>query len=756
MRIPLDYYRIIGVPIEATDELLSQAYGSLLDRSASAGRSSQLPLQEYSSEALDARQKLLEQAYQVLSDPKARSEYNEQSESAGPSLEIADSELVGALMILQELGEYELVLRLAHPYLDPHHTMRGTIRSEDLVLTIALTCLELSREQWQQGEYENAAASGETGQDLLLRFGLFPDLRRVIESDLDKLRPYRILELLALSTESVERPQGLQLLQEMLQERGGIDGNGNDGSGLNIDDFLCFIQQLRSYLTVAEQQELFSGEARRPSAVASYLAVYADLARGFAEKSPAFIARAAEMLVQLGQRQDVHLEQAISALLLGQTEAANHALELSGESEALTFIREHSEGEPDLLPGLCLYGESWLETEVFSHFRDLDNHPVSLKDYFAEEQVQAYLGQLSASESDTVYPLVADPEEVTDSDAEKSFTQTLKENSNNHSVGVESNADESVTTGVGTSIATIPKLQPHCEALRKLCVSFAKLCEALRSNRPRRPAQGVPPKASRVSVPRKRPACVPAVLLPKTASSPRRGLKKKRSGRELIRQWLRKGVKRYNGLREGQLMRVGWIKANARNPKLLVWLVLAVILAGGSFGFVLSKLFGGPPIPRKEVEKLSIHLNKPAVPIPPIELPVDVGPKPLSKEEGKKAIAAWLSAKSNAFGSRYQIDQLKTILVDPELKKRSDNAKEQKKSDSYKELEHKNLTVLSVNNSGENRATVIAEVRENDKKFQNGKLIKNDDDIVKAKYNLVRQNSKWLIEKIEVLTIISF
>ncbi len=95
-------------------------------------------------------------------------------------------------------------------------------------------------------------------------------------------------------------------------------------------------------------------------------------------------------------------------------------------------------------------------------------------------------------------------------------------------------------------------------------------------------------------------------------------------------------------------------------------------------------------------------------------------------------------------------------MVDPELKKRSDNAEEQKKSDSYKELEHKNLTVLSVNNSGENRATVIAEVRENDKKFQNGKLIKNDDDLVKAKYNLVRQNSKWLIEKIEVLTIISF
>ncbi len=695
MRIPLDYYRILGVPIEATDELLSKAYGAQLD-------SSQLPLQEYSPEALDARKKLIELAYQVLSDPKASAEYNEQSESAGPSLEIADSELVGALMILQELGEYELVLRLAHPYLDPHHTMRETIRSEDLVLTIALTCLELSREQWQQGEYENAAASGETGQDLLLRSGLFPELRRVIESDLDKLRPYRILELLALSTESIERLQGLQLLQEMLEERGGIDGNGNDRSGLNIDDFLCFIQQLRSYLTVAEQQELFSGEARRPSAVASYLVVYADLARGFAEKNPAFIVQAKEMLVQLGQRQDVHFELAICALLLGQTEAANHALELSGESEALTFIREHSEREPDLLPGLCLYGESWLETEVFSHFRDLENHPVSLKEYFAEEQVQAYLEQLSASE---------ESQEVTDSVADNSFTQIEKENINNQqSFRVESHAGESVTTGVGI-ITTIPKPQPHCEA-----TAFG----------------------------------VPGVLKPKTAPSPRRGLKKKRSRRELIRQWLRRGVKRYNGLR-GQFMRVGWIKANARNPKLLVWLVLAVIFAGGSFGVVLSKLFGGPKTPFLKGEQLSIQLNQPAVPIPPRTV-FDVQPKPLSKEEGKKAIAAWLSAKSNAFGSRYEIDQLKTILVDPELKKRSESAKYLKQSDSYWEHQH-NVTVLSVNNSGENTATVIAEVREKADLYKNGKLVKDksyDKTFKKVEYNLVRQNSKWLIAKIKV------
>jgi len=44
---------------------------------------------------------------------------------------------------------------------------------------------------------------------------------------------------------------------------------------LSLDDFLRFIQQLRSYLTAAEQQSLFEAESQRPS-VATYLAVYAS------------------------------------------------------------------------------------------------------------------------------------------------------------------------------------------------------------------------------------------------------------------------------------------------------------------------------------------------------------------------------------------------------------------------------------------------------------------------------------------------
>ncbi len=409
----------------ASEEQLRQAYS---DRIVG------LPRREYSHTAIAYRKKLIEEAYVVLSDPKERSEYDRvylthaytpedgrdssvavarapgsqtEMESKTLGIDISQEELIGALMLLQELGEYEQVLNLGRPYLvnqngkvakpngQPQLSAEQNAQRPDVVLTVALACLELGREQWQQAHYENAAVSLETGLELLSNEGLFQNVQAEIEADLSRLRPYRILELLALPLEkTAERQQGLRLLEEVLVSRGGIDGTGKDESGLNVDDFLRFIQQLRHYLTVAEQHKLFEQESKRPSAVATYLAVYALIARGFTQRQPALVRQAKQMLIHLGKRQDVHLEQSLCALVLGQTQEATRALELSQEYEALAFIRENSQDSPDLLPGLCLYSETWLQSEVFPHFRDLKNRQASLKEYFADEQVQAYLEAL--------------------------------------------------------------------------------------------------------------------------------------------------------------------------------------------------------------------------------------------------------------------------------------------------------------------------------------------------------------------------
>ncbi len=67
MRIPLDYYRILGLPIQATADQLKQAHRD---------RTLQLPRREYSEAAIAARRQLLDEAYGVLSKIDHRQSYD--------------------------------------------------------------------------------------------------------------------------------------------------------------------------------------------------------------------------------------------------------------------------------------------------------------------------------------------------------------------------------------------------------------------------------------------------------------------------------------------------------------------------------------------------------------------------------------------------------------------------------------------------------------------------------------------------------
>ncbi|MGK7897796.1 MAG: J domain-containing protein, partial [Xenococcus sp. (in: cyanobacteria)] len=143
MRITLDYYRILSVPIKATSEQIEKSFED---------RCQQKPRREYSNFAIASRQKLLQQAYQVLADESQRAAYDAkfftaidngngdieaipesdletQTETTSPqvqlstnpdelttpitpSIEISTELFAGALLIYYELAEYELILRL--------------------------------------------------------------------------------------------------------------------------------------------------------------------------------------------------------------------------------------------------------------------------------------------------------------------------------------------------------------------------------------------------------------------------------------------------------------------------------------------------------------------------------------------------------------------------------------------------------------------------------------------------------------------
>ncbi|MBE8967661.1 DUF4101 domain-containing protein [Nostocales cyanobacterium LEGE 12452] len=758
MRIPLDYYRILGLPLAASEEQLRQAYSD---------RIVQLPRREYSQAAISSRKQLIEEAYVVLSDPKQRSTYDQLylahaydpdnlaaaavalenrpegtkrgSDTQSLGIEISQDELVGALLILQELGEYELVLKLGRPYLVNKNgatsarkgnnladeEIHESAEHPDVVLTVALACLELGREQWQQGHYENAAISLETGQELLVREGLFASVQAEIQADLYKLRPYRILELLALPQEkTAERSQGLELLQNLLEDRGGIDGTNNDDSGLNIDDFLRFIQQLRNHLTVAEQHKLFEAQSKRNSAVATYLAVYALIARGFAQRQPALIRQARQMLIHLGKRQDVHLEQSLCALLLGQTEEATRVLELSQEYEALAFIREKSQDSPDLLPGLCLYAEQWLQHEVFPHFRDLANQQAFLKDYFANQQVQAYLEALPTDAETTNEWAVINPQnfprpQTNNSPFPKNSTKTPKQFNHSRTPDLDLpetpehlNFSPPMWNSSGSVKSEVPAAERTSKGTNQNLNGSAKSATPAHNQKRRR--RKPTPSTIRERVPDNLPH----------SRRPRR----RRTFANTI---------------EGKTRLVWRIFIS------LVSILVFWVLATTTFGWLKNLFFPTRSVPPSQ---LFVQINQPPISIPPPNSPPQGLNGPLTDTAAEQIIRTWLSTKAEALGPNHEINNLEQILTGSALSQWRAIAQQARSDNRYRKYEH-SVKVESVEKIDlfADRAAVVATVKEETQLYENGQFKNSSNDNLRVRYDLIRQRGKWLIQSASVV-----
>ncbi|MEO0827039.1 MAG: IMS domain-containing protein [Cyanobacteria bacterium J06635_15] len=810
VRIPLDYYRILGLPIQATDEQLKQAHRD---------RTLQLPRREFSGVAIESRKQLVDEAYNVLSDPSQRKDYDTRflasthalespttasspppelpkpegkeplaevntqlgeealrslasdtvTDAYTPTIEIDDNQLVGALLILLELGEYELAIRLGRPYISSGSNDLSSgkfgdpaVVLSDVVLILSLACLELGREQWQQRQYESAAESLETGRELLLREGLFPAIRNEIQTDLYKLRPYRILELVALPlNRNRERRQGIKLLKAMLQDRGGIDGTEDDLSGLSIDDFLRFAQQLRGYLTSAEQQELFEVEARRPSAVGIYLTIYASMARGFAHHQPASIRRAKKLLKRLGSRQDVHLEQAVCALLLGQTEEASRALELSQEYQPLVFIRENSKGSPDLLPGLCLYAERWLRQEVFPHFRDLSQYETTLKDYFADDQVQTYLESMPI-EPDSTEPWVSVPPPSSPTGA----------NTNGHGPPPEQ------------QVAPPNFARPEA------------LASPFQTPQPVTPSVAIPPRSSGEFVARDTaqpitPPVTPADQIseatlgrfPQGFSDPAASTAERIS--QLSPEGSLQAANRPMGRGDSGAssnQTLGSVPAAQRpgdspettgmpslnrpsrsrrrstspNWKNLALVAVVGILAMGTLGFVSMRvigwvggLFGGP---RLKGVPLALTLDQPPIAIPSSE--EIAAQTPGVTDIAQSTLQKWLDAKSAAMGQAHQIDRLDAALSAGQLESWRKRAQDAIDNNWYWEYEH-NLEIQSVTpeDPEANALTVQAQVREKADFYEQGRLNppSSYDETLQMRYELILNEGEWRVQDAQKL-----
>ena len=721
MRVPLDCYRILGLTHLSGLDKIHQAHR---DRLLS------MPRREYSDAAIASRKRIVDKAYEILLERDRLSGVNEASTATSdeqvsdipssilpPQIEADEKDFAGLLLILYELGESEKVLSLAKPYYDPqeveHQSARISSHDPDLLLSVSLSYLELGREYWKQGQYEDAASSLEAAQEILLREGLFLSIRSEIQADLFRLRPYRILELLASpDNHTSEHRKGMSLLQEMLDARRGIDGSGNDYSSLGIDDFLRFMQQLRSYMTAIEQQTLFEDEARRPSSVATYLAVYALIARGFSQRQPALIRRAKGLLVKLSAKQDIYLEKAVCALLLGQTEEASTAINSSSEEDQIAFIRQNSEGAPDLLPGLCLYSERWLQEEVYPHFRDLMNQIVSLKDYFADEQVQAYLEELpntGATSSDWTSPVGGSISSVDD------YPPVKRD--------VELNPPNIAASPEPTLSTYVPETPNRFQ--RAAVTPVLDRSSYTASNNESASSSRELPKSSR----------------PRNDSSVRNTSK---NLSESVRE-IKRPVAPVNSSPSKRKFNIG---------RLAAVIAVAIALVGSSLWIVAWAFRSLTGSSRSDA---FMPLDKPITSlVEAIKQNSTVAiaqPGPLNKDSAAKVIETWQAIKSKALGKAYEDNILEEILAEPALSDWKGRAKELKASNSYLQYQTKSTEVDKVTPDGDSKARVLAKISESRNFFNNGELDRGaskEDANYTVEYDLIRKDNKWLIREMLV------
>lgn len=767
MRIPLDYYQILGVTIKADAGQLQQAYSDRL---------LQQPRREYNEQAIVARQELIEYAYQVLSNPEQKADYDAQffvhmqavetdialslSEALAsevestpqnpqpanvlttPTIDIPASQFVGALLIFHEFGEYELALKLGIDFYNSEEFaqlqqqqeeyLKGATQ-ENIILALALAYLELGREQWHQREYENAALSDQLGLDLLRQKNLFPQVQEELELDLYKLRPYRVLELISQNPlNSTERDRGFQLLKEMLLQRQGIEGKGEDCSGLSFDQFLCFIQQLRTYLTSWEQQQLFDNDSQSDSAIASYLAVYALLGQGFTLKKPELILRAQRKLDILADKQDVGWEQAVTALLLGHTEKAIKKLQSSSESTKLEAVRQHTPENGDLLTGMYLYSEKWLKEDVLAQFIDLLDNQLTLREYFDDLKVQKYLEELLPEKANSITPTSLEVAQktpprpqVNQATVKEKLLSSWRSLFSNQKVPTKKAPVRQQLVGAGVHPIKINdssrQANPHKSSKTQSYPQVANnriqnvpAVESLKLPRPPQPRTQVVASNLKRQAPNK------------TQGVPKRPV----------------AVVRRRKLDKATLIK-GWL------------FIFSLILGVGSIGFIATKLFLSPNTKIASTPQLAIAVSQPTIEIPTVpKKPVEVKPQVTFTDTSKQVIQQWLTSKSAAFGKEHQITQLDSILAEPLLSTWRERALAYQKENLHREYQHQiTMRLAKIDPQDNNKATVEAEVREVAQHYQSGKINQTEsyDDNLLVRYQLIRKGKQWLIESTEVI-----
>ena len=400
MDLPIDHFRLLGVSPSAEPEAILRRLETRCDSP---------PDQGFTHEALLQRADLLRRSADLLTDPADRAEYeaallrlSESHPNGTVGLDLPTSSEVAGLILLWEAHGALEAFQLARQGLQPTQAPAlGSGREADLTLLAALACRDAALEEQDQRRYESAAQLLIDGIQLQQRMGKLPDQQRQLEDTLQGLTPFRILDLLSRDLGDQDSHQrGLTLLDELVVARGGLEAADVDvdqPGSLSQDDFESFFHQIRRFLTVQEQIDLFSRWFEGGAADAGFLTVLALTAAGFSRRKPEFLEQARDRMQTLANA-DLDPMPLLGCLdlLLGNVKDADRHFAVLRDPDLQAWFLNHP---GDRLAAQCEYCRAWLERDVLPGYRDVDASGADLDAWFADRDVQGFVDRLDRKAS---------------------------------------------------------------------------------------------------------------------------------------------------------------------------------------------------------------------------------------------------------------------------------------------------------------------------------------------------------------------
>ncbi len=428
MELLIDHFRLLGVSPSADRSAVVRTLQVRLEHPPEDG---------FTQEALLQRSELLKTSSDLLSDTDKRKEYEVALLEGAAGLEISSSREIGGLILLWEAKCPHEAFKQSFKSLRPPQTPAlGSGREADLTLLASLSCRSAAIQDQEDRRYESAATILQEGLRLLQRMGKLPDVRVQIEKELDSLLPYRILDLLSRDLgDEVSHQEGINLLDLYVTRRGGLEGQRSLGPNLDLDqtEFERFFQQIRSFLTVQEQIDLFNNWHKSGSRDSAFLGILSLVAAGFSRRKPVLLEKARRRLQRINLKGlDSMPLLACIDLLLADLVKVQERFRLSPDQGLADWIDTFPGDE---LAAYCEYCRNWLRKDVLPGYRDIDAKRVDLEAWFADRDVQTYIEQIERKSSSAIgFSLftkspIDEPKELEDNDINKTNDQNNSSNS---------------------------------------------------------------------------------------------------------------------------------------------------------------------------------------------------------------------------------------------------------------------------------------------------------------------------------------